>query len=232
MLYSMENIKEVQILWDYMKMNHKLKHSDCIIGLGSRDTNVAHISSKLYLEGYANKIIFSGGLGKITYKLWNETEADKFAKIAIKEGVPKENIYLEKESTNTGDNFRFSKRLIETEKLNIKSCIVVCKPYDEKRAYAAFKKIMPEYDVIIHSENISCKEYYERNGDEWINILVGDIQRMKLFYENGWQIKMDIPKKVWETYKVLVKNGYNKFILKDQYYEREKKNIEKVLNKI
>lgn len=40
----------------------------------------------------------------------------------------------------------------------------MCKPYDEKRAYAAFKKIMPEYDVIIHSENISCEEYYKRNG--------------------------------------------------------------------
>lgn len=35
--------------------------------------------------------------------------------------------------------------------LNKNNLEVVCKPYDEKRAYAAFKKIMPEYDVIIHS---------------------------------------------------------------------------------
>ena len=228
----MEDIKLIQILWDYMRMNQKIKHSDCIIGLGTMDTNVANIASELYLNGYANKVIFSGGLGKITYKLWNETEAEKFAKIAIEKGVPSKDIYLEKESTNTVDNFRFSKRLIENEKLDIKSCIVVCKPYDEKRAYAAFKKIMPEYDVLIHSENISCEEYYKRNGKEWVNVLVGDIRRMKLFYEKGWQIKMDIPQNVWDAHEILARRGYDKFILKDIQDEGDKENIETKLNKV
>ena len=228
----MDDMKFIQILWDYMKMNQELKHSDCILGLGTMDTNVANIASELYLKGYADKLIFSGGLGKITYKLWNETEAEKFAKIAIEKGVPSKHIYLEKESTNTGDNFRFSKRLIENESLNIKSCIIVCKPYDEKRAYAAFKKIMPEYEVIMHSENISCEEYYKRNGNVWVHVLVGDIQRMKLFYEKGWQIKMDIPQDVWTAYEILVKRGYERFILKDKKDEGDKKNIETKLNKV
>lgn len=212
----MENIEEIKVLWNYMKMNQQLKKADCIIGLGSVDTNVANIASELYLKGYADKVFFSGGLGKITNKIWNETEAEKFAKIAIKKGVPKETIYIEKESTNTGDNFRFTKRMIEELQLDIKSCIVVCKPYDEKRAYASFKKIMPEFEVIITSENISCEEYYRKNGTEWINVLVGDIQRMKLFYEKGWQVKMDIPKDVWDAYEVLVKKGYDKFVFKDE----------------
>lgn len=93
---------------------------------------------------------------------------------------------------------------------------MVCKPYDEKRVYATFKKIMPEYEVIIYSENISCEDYYKRNGSEWVNVLVGDIQRMKLFYEKGWQIKMDIPQNVWKAHEILSKRGYNKFILKDK----------------
>ena len=127
--------------------------------------------------------------------------------------MPSNNIYLEKESTNTGDNFRFSKKLIENLKLDIKSCIIVCKPYDEKRAYATFKKIMPEYDGIVYSENISCEEYYQKYGNEWVHVLVGDIQRMKIFYEKGWQIKMDIPQNVWKAYETLVRKGYNKFVL-------------------
>ena len=229
---NVEDIQLIQILWDFMSMNHELKHSDCIIALGTMDINVAHVASELYLNGYSEKLIFSGGLGKITYKLWNETEAEKFAKIALEKGVLSKDIYLEKESTNTGDNFRFSKKLIENEKLKIKSCIVVCKPYDERRAYAAFKKIMPEYKVIIHSERISCEEYYKRNGNEWVNVLVGDIQRMKVFYEKGWQIKMEIPKEVWEAYEMLVKRGYDRFVLKNQEDEEEKKNIEIELNKI
>lgn len=228
----MEDIKLIQILWDYMRINHKIKCSDCIIGLGSVDTNVANIAAELYLNGYADKLIFSGGLGKVTYKLWNETEAEKFAKIAIEKGVPSKDIYLEKKSTNTGDNFRFSKRLIENKELDIKSCIVVCKPYDEKRIYATFKKIMPEYELIIYSENISCEEYYKRNGNQWVNVLVGDIQRMKLFYEKGWQIKMDIPQKVWKAHEILAKRGYDKFILKDIQDEDYKKNVETKLNKV
>lgn len=228
----MQETEEIKILWDYMKMNHKLKKADCIIGLGSTDTNVANIVAELYLKGYSNKIIFSGGLGKDTYKLWNKTEAEKFAEIAIKKGVPKEKIYLEKESTNTGDNFRFTKKIIEKANLKIKTCIVVCKPYREKRVYAAFKKILPEYEVSIYSENTSYEEYYKSHNKEWINVLVGDIQRMELFYQKGWQIKMKIPQNVIEAYQELIKKGYDKYVLKDIKDEGDKKNIEKILNKV
>lgn len=210
----------VQILWDYMQMNHNLKKSDCIIALGTVDSYVANVAAKLYLEGYSDKIIFSGGLGKITYKLWNETEADKFAKIAIKEGVHKKDIFIENKSTNTGDNFRLTKKLIEDKKLNIKSCIVVCKPFDEKRAYAAFKQLMPEYEVIVTSQKeIKCKDYFENydkianSKNEGINVLVGDVQRMKVFAEKKWQIPMEIPDDVWYAYEELVKRGYNKYII-------------------
>ena len=225
----MEDLEIIKILWNYMQIDSRLKKADCIIGLGTIDTEVAKISARLYMQGYADKIIFAGGLGKITYKLWNETESEKFAKIAIKEGVPKEKIYIEKKSTNTGDNFRFSKELIEREKLQVKSCIVVCKPYDEKIVYAAFKKIIPEYELIIHSENISCEEYYKKNGKEWIDVLVGDIQRMKLFYEKGWQIKMEIPDNVWNAYEILAKKGYDKYIFKNPEDKGAKKDIEEKL---
>ena len=41
----MEDIKLIQILWDYMNMNHELKHADCIIALGTVDINVAKVAS-------------------------------------------------------------------------------------------------------------------------------------------------------------------------------------------
>lgn len=212
----------VKILWNYMQMNQKIDRADCIIALGSCDTSVAHFASNLYLEGYADKIIFTGGLGKITKKIWDEAEADKFAEIAVKRGVSKEKIYIERNSTNTGDNFRFSKALIEKENLGIKSAIIACKPYCERRAYAAFKKIMPEYDGIVASRNITPEEYYKENEfneivskDEWINVLVGDVQRMKVFAEKDWQINMDIPVDVWNAYEQLAKSGFDKYVIKE-----------------
>lgn len=214
----MEDIELIQILWDYMRMNESLEKVDCIIVLGTVDESVVDVAVELYFKGYADKIIFSGGLGKITYKLWKEPEADRFTKKAIELGVPKDKIYKENGSTNTGDNFKFTKKLIEKEKLDVHSCIIVCKPYDEKRAYASFKKVMPEYKGIVTSKKIECKEYYEQwknqellPKDEWIHVLVGDIQRMKLFAKKGWQIEVDIPQNVWNAYEELLKRGYNKY---------------------
>lgn len=216
----MKDIELIQILWNYMRLNQKLEKSDCIIVLGTADISVADVAVELYFKGYSNKIIFSGGLGKVTSRIWKEPEANKFAKRAMELGVPEDKIYIENESTNTGDNFRFTKKLIEREKLDIHSCIVVCKAFDEKRAYAAFRKIMHEYKGIITSKDIECIEYYNKNKNtfegenEWVHVLVGDIQRMKVFAEKGWQIEVDIPSEVWEAYHELVKRGYDKYVIK------------------
>lgn len=51
---------------------------------------------------------------------------------------------------------------------------------------------------------------------DWISVLVGDVQRMKIFAENGWQIPMEIPQDVWSAYEELVKRGYDKFVLEEK----------------
>lgn len=210
----------IKTLWEYMKCNEDVEKSDCIIVLGCEDLNVAKEAVKLYLQGYADKIIFTGGLGKVTKEIWKESEADKFARYAIENGVPKESIFIENKSTNTGDNFRFAKEVIEKEKIEIDSCIVVCKPYAEKRAYATLKKIMPECKGIIASQEIDMEQYleqYENNiGDsrEVIEDLVAVVERMDVFAKRGWQIEMDIPNKVREAWEQLVKMGYDKYYTK------------------
>ena len=210
----------IKKLWNYMKSNQKIEKSDCIIGLGCEDLNIAKVAVDLYFKGYADKIIFSGGLGKVTRDIWNEPEANKFAKYAIEKGVPKERVYIENKSTNTGDNFRFTKELIKQERLNIKTCIVVCKPYVEKRVEATLKKIMPECTGIVTSQNIEFEQYcnqYENeigNKNEVIEDLVGSVERMKVFAERGWQAQMDIPNTVWQAYEDLVKMGYDKYYTK------------------
>lgn len=51
----MEDKKLIQVLWNYMKMNHTLKNVDCIIGLGTKDINVANVTAQLYLDGYSSR---------------------------------------------------------------------------------------------------------------------------------------------------------------------------------
>ena len=46
-------------IWDYMKMNQKPQKSDCIIGQGTEDINVAKTVAKLYFEGFVSIIKFN-----------------------------------------------------------------------------------------------------------------------------------------------------------------------------
>ena len=57
-------------------------------------------------------------------------------------------------------------------------------------------------------------ENSEISKDDVINIIVGDLQRMKEYPEKGFQIVQKIPESVWQAYEKLVDLGYNKHLMK------------------
>ena len=150
--------KLAKVLWDYHHTNHELEQADCILVLGSNDPRVAARGAELYLNGYAPLLVFSGGLGNFTQGLWNEPEADKFAKIAYRMGVPQENVLVENQSTNTGENIRNTQRLFGIRGLDPQRFIVVQKPFMERRSLATFKVHWPEKDLLVTSPQISMEE--------------------------------------------------------------------------
>jgi uncharacterized SAM-binding protein YcdF (DUF218 family) len=205
-----------QILWDYHLLHHQLKNADCILALGSHDWRVAERSAEVYLQGFAPLLILSGGLGRLTEGVWNETEADLFARIAIEKGVPEEAILIENKSTNTGENILFTQQLLRDRSLSPQSYILVQKPYMERRSYATFKRHLPDVQVIVTSPQLPLQEYAndEIPMENVINIMVGDLQRIKLYPEKGFQIYQEIPADVWEAYEQLVELGYDKQLIK------------------
>ena len=203
-------------IWDYHHLNQKLEKADCILVLGSHDTRVAERGAQLFLEGWAPLLIYSGGVGRLTPESWNEPEADKFGKVAIEMGVPEDKILTENESSNTGDNILFTRKLLDKKGIDPKKIILVQKPYMERRSYATFKKMWPEKEVIVTSPQIQFEAYpnEEISEDDMINIMVGDLQRIKIYPEKGFQILQDIPEEVWGAYEQLVAAGYTKHLVK------------------
>jgi uncharacterized SAM-binding protein YcdF (DUF218 family) len=201
-----------QILWKYHHMNHTLERSDCIFVLGSHDTRVAERGAELFLEGWAPLLIFSGGLGRLTADVWSEAEADKFAAIAVNRGVPESSILVENNSTNTGDNILFTQALLKEKNLDPKSFIVVQKPYMERRSFATFKKYWPGKKVLVTSPQISFEQYPTESIslERVIQIMVGDLQRIKLYPKKGFQIYQEIPAEVWDAYEQLIRLGFDK----------------------
>ena len=116
-------------VWNYHRLNHPLRRADAILVLCSHDTAVAERGASLFLDEWAPWLIYSGGQGAITRQIWNEPEADLFARIAVERGVPADRILIENASTNTGENIQFTRRLLAERGLDPASFIVVQKPY-------------------------------------------------------------------------------------------------------
>lgn len=204
-------------LWNFHHMNHALEKSDCILALGSHDLRVAERAGELYLQGWAPLVIMSGGLGNFTQEIWTEKEADKFAAVAIEKGVPASAILIENNSTNTGENILFTQKLLQEKKLDLQSFIVVQKPYMERRSYATFKKHWPDKKLLVTSPQIFFEDYpiEEIPIEKLINIMVGDLQRIKLYPGKGFQIFQDIPGEVWDAYEKLVALGFDEHLMKE-----------------
>ena len=203
-----------ETLWRYHQMNQQLKEADAILVLCSHDTRVAETGARLFLEGWAPLLIFSGGLGTITREMWSEPEADQFAQIALDMGVPQERILIENRSTNTGENISFTKILLAAKGLNPERFILVQKPYMERRSFATFRKLWPEKAVIVTSPKVGFDEYLDKyansglTAEDVIDIMVGDLQRIKVYSEKGFQIRQEIPEDVWSAYQELLGAGF------------------------
>ena len=208
-----------ETLWDYHLMKHELAPADAILVLCSHDERVAERAAQLFHEGWAPLVIFSGGHGSITRTLWSEPEAERFARIVIHLGVPRESILIESQSTNTGETIEFTKRLLAERGLELQKFILVQKPYMERRAFATFRKLWPEKDLIVTSPQVSFREYVETYANrtlspaDVVGIMVGDLQRIKLYPERGYQIAQDIPDEVWSAFEELVRAGYDKYLV-------------------
>src|SRR3954462_9054017 len=190
-----EIINLAKKVWSYHHLYHTVNKSDCILALGSHDLRVANRAAELYLLGMAPVVVFFGGLGNFTKEMWTAPEADLFAVLAIQMGVPREAILIENKSTNTGENILFTQRLLQEHHLDPESFIVVQKPYMERRAFATFKKHWPNKVITVTSPQISFEDYptSEIPLEKVINIMVGDLQRIKLYPDKGFQVHQDIP---------------------------------------
>lgn len=208
-----------ETIWNYHLMKHQVAKADAILVLCSHDERVAERGAELFLERWAPLLIFSGGHGAITKTLWSEPEAERFARIAESMNVPRESILVEPDSTNTGENIKLTKKLLAQRGLDPQRFILVQKPYMERRSYATFRQFWPEKEVVVTSPQVAFREYLADYANanissaDVVSIMVGDLQRIKLYPARGYQIPQEIPNEVWAAFEDLVRAGYDKYLI-------------------
>jgi uncharacterized SAM-binding protein YcdF (DUF218 family) len=203
-------------LWDYHHVDNVIEPADCIVVMGSQDLGAATRAAELYHQGMADLLLFSGGHGKITQDIWQQSEAHIFADVAMQEGVPKGKILLEEKATNCGENIRFAMQMLADLSRSPQSVILVCKPYLERRAFATFKQIYANTDVRVTSQKLSLLDYLGLVPDVelFIQLMVGDLQRILVYPARGYQIPQAVLESVFRAFQKLVQLGFNQQLIK------------------
>ena len=182
----MEFLQPLQVLWDYLGMHQTPAKADCIVGFGNFNTDIARRAAELYHQGYAPKILFTGGLGRNTTRLFTEPEAVRFARVAMECGVPEGDIILEDKATNTKENIDFMREIFETQGIPHDHVLGVHQPFMERRICSALGVYWPQLNFTVTSPQVTIPEYLEsakRQGmteEASISVIVGDFQWMDL----------------------------------------------------
>ncbi|MEU8692129.1 YdcF family protein [Streptomyces sp. NPDC048665] len=209
-MISQQSWADARCLWDFQQMGHEVRPCSVAIGLGSHDLGVADTTAALYHDGMVPLIVFTGATSRTTRERMPRGEAQHYQERAVELGVPSDAILVEPNARNTGENITFSRALLADRGITVSSVLLVCKPYEERRAYATARKLWPGVEWVCASTPMSFAEYIASIGDEHlvIDMLVGAQQRLMIYPNEGFMIRQEIPAEVAAAYDRLVADGF------------------------
>jgi uncharacterized SAM-binding protein YcdF (DUF218 family) len=186
--------------------------------LGTNDLRVAKHAADLYLNGFGPLLVCSGGIahqGDLLATPWPKTEAEMYADVAVARGVPAGAVLLEKQATNTAENFRYVRALLAEHRLSPKNIVIAVKPFMQRRAWATLAVEWPEMPASLASPVMPLEDYFtdELTPDRIINIMMGDLQRIWVYARRGWSAPQRIPTEVYQAYERLAALGYNRHLI-------------------
>ena len=211
----LSNLELARVLWNYHRVASPPRAVDVIIGLGSYDLRVARHCAALFQQGLAPVLVFTGAQGNFTRGKWNKTEAEMFADEAVAAGVAREKILIEPQATNTGDNLRFARRLLERLGHRAVTAILVAKSQMLRRSLATAAIVWPAVQALASAPPHSFEEQptAEHPLDNLIHEMVGDVQRIIEYPRRGFQAPQEMPADVLAAYTELIARGYTQHLI-------------------
>src|SRR5262249_21979366 len=126
-------------------------------------------------------------------------------------GVRREQILIENQSTNTGENLRNARRLLGGEKAS--RAVIVTKPYAIRRAWASARKQWQDVNWQATAQRGTFDEYHNERVplQRTISLMVGEVVRLKLYAKRGFLVPQRMPRQVWESAQTLMACGYAQY---------------------
>lgn len=206
------------MLFDFLSDEEEAPgQADIVLAMGSQDLNVPVTAARAFWERQARWLVCSGGFGKDTATLFHEPEAVLFARRCAELGVPGARILVEDRATNSGENFQFSKVLLEERGIVPQTGVIAAKPYMAKRARAVALMQWPEVCWSVARTGATGLHAYLDQGNNLetvLNLMVGDLQRLRV-YAGRFQAPVEVPESAWAAYERLAGAGYDKYVIRE-----------------
>jgi uncharacterized SAM-binding protein YcdF (DUF218 family) len=201
-------MNDAELIWNFLNVRVDVTPADCILVLCSHDIRTAQYAAELFLAGKGKTLIFSGGVNSFTKNIYTKTEAEAFAEVAIKAGVPAHRIIVENKSTNTAENFQLTIALLRSLSLEFHSYILVQVPNMLRRVRATGQKYLMNYQVTTHPISFSEAPHAHLTLEMLLHEISGDLQRLQVYPKMGFHHEIEIPESVMDAWHRLVNAGY------------------------
>ena len=194
-------------LYNFLSPSNKEVKADLIMGFGHFDLRIAKQCASLFNKNLAPKILFTGGIGAGSGDFKNP-EAEEFQNYLVNNhpGINSNDILIEKESTNTGENIRNSINILKNNELldSIRRIILVATPSRQLRVNLTVKKFLPHIELVnlppASSFELDLKTHNEK-GFDFYDLLFGEFNRIKSYPKLGYSCSIKIPQELETLYK-------------------------------
>lgn len=219
MNHSLESIAKAKVLWKYLRISGDVVPADVILIFGGHDPSVGPHSATLFKQGLAPLIVVSGGTMHVPPKNDGSparTEAEAIASYLLDDGVPQDVIILEPKASNTSENFWFTADLLTDRGIRFNSCILVTKPYAERRTLATGLMRWPHIKLQISGPEITFDQYLKGGIPvrRIFSMMVGEVHRIESYSKKRFMRPERVPEDVLEACGYLERAGYNDRALK------------------
>jgi hypothetical protein len=221
MLVTEAHLSSARIIWQYHQLGHRQIPADVIIALGTNDLRVAEFAADLYHAGIGKWLVCTGSIahqGDLLATPWDRPEAEMYAEIARNRNVPADRILIENRAMNTAENIRFSRALLERQRVSPRNVILAVKPFMQRRTWATMVVEWPEMPASVVSPAMTLDEYFTPDlpAEKIIHIMMGDLQRIRIYGRRGWSAPQRVPDEVLDAYRHLKEAGFTAHLLAEE----------------
>ncbi|MBE6570125.1 MAG: YdcF family protein [Ruminococcaceae bacterium] len=175
---------------DYIFVSDKPAVSDAIFLPGGAHPQQPEYAAELYHQGYAKRILPSGGVSVkmdkwpgVQYKAdiytgEYDTDCGFFEDVLRKNGVPADAIIGEYRSGHTRDNAYLTRETADKAGLVIHTAMIICKAFHARRCLMLYQMAFPETEFRVcpvHCFDITKENWH--TTEEGVDRVLGELER-------------------------------------------------------